>query len=458
MTLILFFGMFLCFSFFSTDNNLFNLICDGFTKFVKDSGLKKNDYLLVKVIGTSTFYVSVFKSCVFENSFISKVAPDDTFILLADKFWKNFYGERFKGGEATLYVGNRYWNVKMEGWPDRSAFTDGLSKLINDLSLDTRSTMLFTSVGYKTFEVSIFNHLIGTEIYFKKVEVVVLDNSVYGDEGFDLLTMSKHKEKHESKESRVEQRLSSDSFKDGWNTKNDGLKNTPSATSQCHFDTKAKSKVVCVDETISPKVKSKSNMDLDNFLIPNNKLHVHTMSLDTKGKSKVICGDETVSPKVDIDLDNIAYRTRSNFPSMNECVDIDVTKPFENLSVKPKRKACRSTTLTADVRPKRKVKRSKNNSFLEFTKVAESRPRLPVDVSCDLYLSIDNLHDVSIHNLRRELSNMKTRAEKSGDGYMYGFTKWSSFLKSNHIRFGAILFFKYVKSSQLLVLTKVVRL
>ncbi|KAJ0844980.1 hypothetical protein HanRHA438_Chr15g0708441 [Helianthus annuus] len=199
------------------------LVCDGFTKFVKDSGLKKNDYLLVNAIGTSTFYVSVSKSCVFENSFISKVAPDDTFIFLADKFWKDFYGERFKGGEATLYVGNRYWNVKMEGWPDISAFTDGFSKLIDDISLDTRYTMLFTSVGYKTFE-------------------------------------SKHKEKHETNESHVEQDLSGDSvgdfqlsnfesifndtedskfdrhiaaqiemedaknlFKDGWNTKNDAL-------------------------------------------------------------------------------------------------------------------------------------------------------------------------------------------------------------------------------------------
>ncbi|KAJ0752998.1 hypothetical protein HanPI659440_Chr09g0330751 [Helianthus annuus] len=128
--------------------------------------------------------------------------------------------------------------------------------------------MLFTSVGYKTFQVSIFNHLTGTEIYFKKVEVVVLDDSVYGDEGFDLLTASTHKEKHETNESQVEQGLSCDGvgdfqlpnfesifndtddskfdrhiaaqiemedaknlFKDGWNTKNDALKNTPSATS-----------------------------------------------------------------------------------------------------------------------------------------------------------------------------------------------------------------------------------
>ncbi|KAJ0819868.1 putative transcription factor B3-Domain family [Helianthus annuus] len=177
-------------------------------------------------------------------------------------------------------------------------------------------------------------------------------------------------------------------------------------------------------------------------------------------KSKVVCGDQIVHPKVlsnvDMDLDNIAYRTRSNFPIKNDCVDIDVTRPSENISVKPKAKACRSTTSTSNVCPKRKVKRTKNNSFFEFTKVAETRLRLPVDVSSDLCLSFDNLRDVSIQNLRCELSNMKTRAEKSGDGYRYGFTKWLSFLKSNHIRFGATLFFKYIKSSQLLVLTKVV--
>ncbi|KAJ0441203.1 hypothetical protein HanIR_Chr16g0795011 [Helianthus annuus] len=265
----------------------------------------------------------------------------------------------------------------MEGWPDRSAFTDGFSKMIHDLSLDTRATMLFTSA----------------EIYFKKVEVVVLDDSIYGDEGFDLLTASKQMENQQTNESHVEECLSGDSvgdfqlpnfesifnFNDGWSTKNDALKNTPSATSECHFDTKGKSKVVCGDQIVHPKVLS----------------------------------------NVDMDLDNIAYRTRSNFPIKNDCVDIDVTRPSENISVKPKAKACRSTTSTSNVCPKRKVKRTKNNSFFEFTKVAETRLRLPVDVSSDLCLSFDNLRDVSIQNLRCELSNMKTRAEKSGDGYSY---------------------------------------
>ncbi|MFS7888450.1 putative transcription factor B3-Domain family [Helianthus anomalus] len=203
-------------------------------------------------------------------------------------------------------------------------------------------------------------------------------------------------------------------FNDCWNTKNDALKETPSATSQCHLDTKGMSKVVCGDETVSPKVKSKFDKDLDNFLITKNKFRLHELSKNS----------------------HIAYRTRLNVSRKNECVVIDIMKPSENVTVKSKREACRSTTATADVRRK--------------------RTRLTVDVSSDLSLSVDNLRDVTIQNLRSELTNMNTRAEKSDDGYRYGFTKWSAFLKSNHIRFGATLFFKYVKSSQLLMLTKVV--
>ncbi|KAJ0624094.1 putative transcription factor B3-Domain family [Helianthus annuus] len=280
-------------------------------------------------------------------------------------------------------------------------------------------------------------------------------------------SFSKHKEKPQTTESHVEEGVAGDSvgdfqllnfesifndtddykfdrhiaaliemedakklFNDCWNTKNDALKETLSATSQCHLNTKGKSKVVCGDETVSPKVKSKFDMDLDNFLIPKNKFRLHKLSNNS----------------------HIAYRTRLNVSRKNECVVIDIMKPSENIT----REACRSTTATADVRRKRTIKRLENNLFLEFTKVAEIKLRLPVDVSSDLSLSVDNLRDVTIQNLRSELTNMNTRAEKSDDGYRFGFTKWSAFLKSNHIRFGATLFFKYVKSSQLLMLTKVV--
>uniref|UniRef100_A0A251USQ3 Putative DNA-binding pseudobarrel domain-containing protein n=1 Tax=Helianthus annuus TaxID=4232 RepID=A0A251USQ3_HELAN len=269
----------------------------------------------------------------------------------------------------------------------------------------------------------------------------------------DTILLSKHKEKPQTTESHVEEGVAGDSdaddykfdrhiaaliemedakklFNDCWNTKNDALKETLSATSQCHLDTKGKSKVVCGDETVSPKF----DMNLDNFLIPKNIFRLHKLSKNS----------------------HIAYRTRLNVSRKNECVVIDIMKPSENITVKSKREACRSTTATADVRRKRTVKRLKNNSFLEFTKVAEIKLHLPVDVSSDLSLSVDNLRDVTIQNLRSELTNMNTRAEKSDDGYRFGFTKWSTFLKSNHIRFGATLFFKYVKSSQLLMLTKFV--
>ncbi|KAJ0611387.1 putative transcription factor B3-Domain family [Helianthus annuus] len=321
--------------------------------------------------------------------------------------------------------------------------------------------------------------ILSVRFFFQKLIIYVLNDLWFFSHGEPSIfcdnrtrsvrqpKQSKHKEKPQTTESHVEEGVAGDSvgdfqlpnfeyifndaddykfdrhiaaliemedakklFNDCWNTKNDALKETLSATSQCHLDTKGKSKVVCGDETVSPKF----DMNLDNFLIPKNIFRLHKLSKNS----------------------HIAYRTRLNVSRKNECVVIDIMKPSENITVKSKREACRSTTVTADVRRKRTVKRLKNNSFLEFTKVAEIKLHLPVDVSSDLSLSVDNLRDVTIQNLRSELTNMNTRAEKSDDGYRFAFTKWSTFLKSNHIRFGATLFFKYVKSSQLLMLTKFV--
>ncbi|KAJ0795760.1 putative transcription factor B3-Domain family [Helianthus annuus] len=142
------------------------------------------------------------------------------------------------------------------------------------------------------------------------------------------------------------------------------------------------------------------------------------------------------------DESHITHRTRSKFTKKNESVVVDSMKPVETIYV-------RSIPHTSDVVSRKcsTLKRSKKVSFIEFTKVAESRM---------LAFSVDSLRDVTIQNLRSELTNMNTITEKNGDGYRYGFSKWSAFLKSNHIQFGATLFFKYVKSSQLLMLTKVV--
>ncbi|KAF5756937.1 putative transcription factor B3-Domain family [Helianthus annuus] len=107
-------------------------------------------------------------------------------------------------------------------------------------------------------------------------------------------------------------------------------------------------------------------------------------------------------------------------------------------------------------RTRSKVPKINDSMVIEIIRPAENRARLPADVASDLSLSVDNLPDVTIQNLKCELTNLGTRAGKSRDGYMYGFTQWPTYLKSNHIRFGSTLFFTYVKSTQRLMLTKVV--
>ncbi|KAM0072916.1 putative transcription factor B3-Domain family [Helianthus debilis subsp. tardiflorus] len=127
---------------------------DGLINVVRDCVLKKNDYVLFKAIRPNTFVLSWFKECVYENSFITtQIRPHDY-----------FYEKHFKGGTSTLY---------MEGWSHGSVFTDGWSKLVEDLLLETWSNLVFTMIGHKTFKLSVFHHETDNEIYFRKVEVVL---------------------------------------------------------------------------------------------------------------------------------------------------------------------------------------------------------------------------------------------------------------------------------------------
>ncbi|KAJ0463686.1 putative transcription factor B3-Domain family [Helianthus annuus] len=261
---------------------------------------------------------------------------DDDVILMADEYWRQFYGKNFK---AVF-------------------FTHGWSKLVNDLVLDRRSTFVFTMAGCKTFEVYVFNHQTGTEIQFKKVELVVLDDSIYGDDGYDFLITVDPKGK----------------------AKIVGDKRLPSKV-----DPRGKSNVVVCDRSVSSKVvadkvrrmplveetsKSSSKVDLHNFVVLKKKKKAMP-------KSKAV---RSVSEN-----SHIAFRTRLNFSNNNECVVIDIVKPAENITAKPKRKACRSITPMADVVGRKcyTVKRLKTNAFFEFTKMAESKLRLLGEVASD---------------------------------------------------------------------------
>ncbi|KAF5823165.1 putative transcription factor B3-Domain family [Helianthus annuus] len=171
------------------------IFTDGWTKFVRDCCLKTKDVVLVKAIGRLSFVVSCFKEKVYENSYISaNISPEVGMTLIADKFWKQFYGKNYEYGMATIYVGERFWNVMMKGWTDGCGFTDGWSKLIEEVPIPVESWLVFTMITSKTFEFSVFHSETGTEVSFKKADVVVLDDSVYGDDGFDLLAAAKHKQ------------------------------------------------------------------------------------------------------------------------------------------------------------------------------------------------------------------------------------------------------------------------
>ncbi|MFS8020520.1 putative transcription factor B3-Domain family [Helianthus anomalus] len=360
---------------------------------------------------------------------------------MADEFWRQFYGKNFKGGQSTLYLGDRFWNVKMDGLTDSCVFTHGCSKMVNDLALDSRSIFVFSMVGNTIFELSVFNHQTSTQIQNNKVELVVLDDSIYGDDGDDLVIASEHKEKCSTAETDFQESVVVECEDDKFQLAS--FEFVFNDIDDSKFDSFFSSLLEMED--LKKKDKSNFEMDLDKFLIPKNNSHtipkykvdVGQIVLPIKRKATQKC--KAVMLVSDESL--IAHRTRSKFRNKNESVVVDKFMAAETTSVSRKRST---------------LKRSKTISIIEFTKVAENRMicRLPSAISDELSLSFHNLRDVSIQNIRCEVTNMKTIAEKNGDGYRYGFSKWSAFLKSNKNTHGATLFFKYVKSSQLLILTK----
>ncbi|KAJ0666434.1 putative transcription factor B3-Domain family [Helianthus annuus] len=482
------------------------VLADGFTKVVRDSCVRKDDYLMFQSYGPSSFFLMVFKSCVHKNCFISKINPHDDVIVMADEFWRQFYGKNFKGGQSTLYLGDRFWNVNMDGLTDSCVFTHGCSEMINELALDRRSTFVFSLHGNKIFELSVFNHQTGTQIQNNRVElvkcigagtdieegvVVESEDDKFHSASFESLFKDIDDSKFDNFfSSLLEMEDLKKKFKDDWDRKTEGQGKSSffcDEDSTMKDDPKAKT-IVVVDENLSVKVlfvllnsiflnlnvfvyiifrnmfsflqdKSKCQTDLNNFLIPKNVIFSQrtlcsTVVSDAIPKNTVDVG-QTVLPRkrkatrkcktvmIVSDDSVIAHRTRSKYRNKNESVVVDKITAAETSYV------CRKRS---------NLKRTKTDSFIEFTKVAENRLacRLPSAVSDDLSLSVHNLREVSIKNLRCEVTNIKTVAEENGNGYRYGFSKWSAFLKSNQIHIGATLFFKYVKSSQLLILTKVV--
>ncbi|KAM0005664.1 hypothetical protein Hdeb2414_s0204g00831851 [Helianthus debilis subsp. tardiflorus] len=343
----------------------------------------------------------------------------------------------------------------MDGLTDSCVFTHGCSEMINELALDRRSTFVFSLHGNKIFELLVFNHQTGTRIQNNSVELVVLDDSIYVDDCDEFAIESEHKcigaatdieegvvveseddkfhlasfedmfnDKDDSKfdtffSSLLEMEDLNKKFKENWDTKTEGQGKSSvvcDEDSTMKNDPKAKT-IVDVYEDISLKDKSMSQTDLDNFLIsknvmvyepslcstvvsdaiPNNTVDVRQSVLPRKRKatrkfkSVMIVSDESV----------IAHRTRSTYRNKKEAVVDKVTAAETGL-------VCRKRS---------NLKMTKTDSFIEFTKVAENRLRLPSAVSDDLCLSVHNLHEVSIKNLRCEVTNIKTVAENNGDVY-----------------------------------------
>ncbi|MFS7972299.1 putative transcription factor B3-Domain family [Helianthus anomalus] len=130
------------------------IFTDGWIMLVRKNALKLKDGVLITAIGPYTFNVSWFKE-----------------YLMPNTFWNNFYGKNYKGEMAKVYIGERFWNVKLEACSHCCCFKDGWRKQVEEVPLENEPYLVFTMLDLKTFELSVFDVETGTEIVFKKDDV-----------------------------------------------------------------------------------------------------------------------------------------------------------------------------------------------------------------------------------------------------------------------------------------------
>ncbi|KAJ0496061.1 putative transcription factor B3-Domain family [Helianthus annuus] len=141
---------------------------DGWIMLVRD----KDGVWITAATGPYTFNVSCFKEFVCQNSYFTAQINDVPYMnLMPDKFWNNFYGKKYKGEMARVYVGQRFWDVKLEASSECCCFKDGWLKLVEEVPLKNEPYLVFTMIDLKTFELSVFDHERGTEMVFKKDDV-----------------------------------------------------------------------------------------------------------------------------------------------------------------------------------------------------------------------------------------------------------------------------------------------
>ncbi|MFS7928240.1 putative transcription factor B3-Domain family [Helianthus anomalus] len=103
-----------------------------------------------------TFNVSCFKEHVCQNSyFTAQLNAVPKMTLMPDKFWNNFYGKNYKGEMARC-----------------CCFKDGWLKLVEEVPLENELYLVFTMIDLKTLELSVFDPETGTEMVFKKDDVL----------------------------------------------------------------------------------------------------------------------------------------------------------------------------------------------------------------------------------------------------------------------------------------------
>ncbi|MFS7904570.1 hypothetical protein Hanom_Chr01g00037661 [Helianthus anomalus] len=302
----------------------------------------------------------------------------------------------------------------MKGWTNGCGFTNGWLKVVEEVPIPIESWLVFTMIASKTFELSVFHPETGTEICFKKADVVVLYDSVYGDDGFDLLIVVQK------------------------------------------FDVN-----IHLFDNMTLIFLDSGEVDLDDaeigtMSVDDGLFNSKVVALIDESDVKSVPRDHSV--KIVDDVKDFSVRDTFASPSVVSNVNVEKTRNLRGKTIAPGKQAvhrpCKVHKLDLVL--------STSKSVLHFTKQAEHRlvsfysPYFVLLFNNFSYISIfyiihysifcflasairciialdlhtDNLKPVKIQNLKGEVEELLTRSEKANSGFRYIIVGWPAYLDS----------------------------
>ncbi|MFS7934468.1 hypothetical protein Hanom_Chr05g00391881 [Helianthus anomalus] len=134
-----------------------NFFFNGWSQVVLDLGLKQENLLVFNPVNATTFKISYFIDGVLGSSFSTWLTSADShFSVIPKAIVAKYCGYTSTNVNATIYIANKMFDVKIERIRGQVGFTKGLDVVVDQFLLDSGCYLIFMKLFGNFFRLIVF--------------------------------------------------------------------------------------------------------------------------------------------------------------------------------------------------------------------------------------------------------------------------------------------------------------